>query len=137
MNARSKRMIVSAVAAGVLAFGMSRCLACTADIGTANTEVYIRSIDTGEVVGALQKGQRVIVTGKAKNGYKTVRISDTEYKVYGEYLDIDTGCLDEVKVVAKVGKSRSAEAGKGKKNPVSNLKKAKIKGSPFDGLAFW
>lgn len=127
-----RKVLIAAVALLVTIGGAE---ACVVDIGTAKTEVYVRDAQTGDVVGALRKGDRVIVTGRDKKGYRVVDISGTKYKVYGDYLDMDTGCADEVQTVKKPGRSRSAE--KEKKSCVKGATKKKITGSDFDGVYFW
>lgn len=99
------------------------------DIRKANTDVYVRSIETGDVVGSLYKGDLVSVVGKHKRGYLVVEIGGEKYKVYGEYLDkYET---EDINTTEKMHKSKS----KGSK--VYNKTKHKIKGSQFDGLTFW
>lgn len=108
--------------------------ACIADVGTATTEVYVRDSD-GDVVGSLAKGDRVIVIGD-KGGWARVEIGGEEYRVWGDYLDVeaDVAC-DDVEVTTKPRKSKTAE--KGAKNGIRNKRAKSIKGSKFEDLYFW
>ena len=116
-----------------LVISTGRAEACIAKVGTANTSVYVRDTQDGDVVGSLEKGDQVIVTGKIKHGYLKVEIGDKEYKIYNEYLDVEETCLDEVKLIGKPRKSKSG----GKVATVSGKTTHKIKGSVFDGVRFW
>lgn len=111
--------------------------ACIADIGTASTNVYVRSVETGDIVGSLEKGDKVIVTGNAGRGYKRVEIGGKEYKVYGDYLSISPECADETEVTTKPKKSKSASAKPDSNGVKGKRKKKKIKGSDFEGMCFW
>lgn len=106
--------------------------ACAVDVGTANTDVFVRNAD-GSIAGSLAKGDKVAVVGKLKHGWDKVLIGGKEYKVYGAYLDVNEGVnLDEVEIRDKVRRSKVKENG-----GVYDKKKCRIQGSEFDGLAFW
>lgn len=106
--------------------------ACTADVGTATTEVFVRNED-GSIAGSLTKGDMVAIVGTLKDGWKKVLIGGKAYKVYGAYLDVEEGvCLDEVKVREKVRKSKTKENG-----GVYEKQKCKIKGSVFEEYKYW
>lgn len=107
-------------------------MACVADVGTANTSVYVRDISTGEVKGSLQKGDNVVVTGQ-KDGWYSVKIGETEYKVYGDYLDVCKA--DEVEGKTFIDKPRKSKSNG--KQTITGKKEAPIKGSAFEGLMFW
>lgn len=117
----------------IVSMMFNSALACTADVGTANTSVYVRDISTGDIVGSLKKGDNVVVTGKIKYGWLKVNIGEKDYKIFGEYLDVNERCLDEVKIVGKPRKSKSAS----KKKSVYDKSKHRISGSIFDGVEFW
>ena len=125
-----KKALIAIIAALVL-FAVCICIgsayACEGmhDIGIANTAVYVRSTDTGEVIGSLRKGDTITITGRDGNWYKA-EIGGNTYKVYSEYVDLTDS---EVMPVKKVRKSKSAA--------VQNKKSYGIKGSDFDGLKLW
>lgn len=127
--------VIPAIAAAIIALFL--CLivtgsasACVADVGTAKTEVYVRDIATGEIVGSLRGGDRVIVSGERKGWYR-VEIGEKSYKVYGEYMTVEEACMDEVDVVSKVRRSKSAG------NVLRGVTAHEISGSVFEEVDFW
>lgn len=48
--------------------------ACIGDVGTATSDVFVRDIDTGAVVGSLYKGDSVIVKGKTTKGMRSLAL---------------------------------------------------------------
>lgn len=104
----------------------------TAKIGTANTRVYVRDIESNDVVGGLAKGDKVKVIGKIKYGYAEVEIGDKTYKVYEEYLDVADEDLSQTNLIEKPRKSKGES-----KSPISKKTTHKIRHSVFDGLKFW
>ena len=103
--------------------------ACEALVGTAKTEVYVRDVESGGVVGCLYRNDRVVVLKQKRNGWDIVQIGGKKYRVYGEYLTVEDCCLDEVKLRDKPRKSKSGGNG-----TVRNKTKHSIKGSIFDGI---
>lgn len=99
------------------------------EIGTATTDVYVRSIDTGEIVGSLAKNDRVSVVAE-KNGWAKIIVNGKEYKVWKEYLDITESDKEE-EVSNKIRKSKSANNNGQVK--IKSKKKFK-KGSEWDDI---
>ena len=85
-----KRLILTALIA-VMITGTAE-----ADVGTATTGVYVRSLESGEVVGSLHKGDKVAISDKKGNWYK-VCIGGKDYKVFANYLDISGESVDDVR----------------------------------------
>lgn len=96
---------------------------CAAEIGTATTEVYVRSIEDGEIVGSLKKNDRVSVNSIV-DGWVKISVGENEYKVWGEYLTIENSDSEE-EVITEVSKSKSME--KKQKSVVSHKHSKKFK----------
>lgn len=96
---------------------------CAAEIGTAMTEVYVRRIEDGEIVGSLKKNDRVSVNSIV-DGWVKISVGENEYKVWGEYLTIENSDSEE-EVITEVSKSKSME--KKQKPVVSNKHSKKFK----------
>lgn len=114
-----------------IAFFFSSASACSASVGRADTDCYVRRIDDKTIVGSLAKGDMVVVDG-SKNGWYRINVNGDHYMVWGEYMTVSDGiCLDEVNVKGKVRKSRSAS------QTIRNAQECSISGSDFDGIGFW
>lgn len=94
----------------------------------ANTDVYVRS-KTGEIVGAMYKGDTALYCGE-KKGWVYIEINGEKFKVWNEYVfKEEVEDISEMKF-SKVRKSKSA-------GKIKNKRSSKIKGSVFEDVYFW
>lgn len=82
-------------------------------IGTANTSVYVRSIETGEIQGSLAYGDKIYVE-KISAGWCIAHIGDKTYKVYSEYISFND--TDKTNIRTSVRKQGEAKDKKPKTN---------------------
>lgn len=108
-------------------------------VGTANTSVYVRTIDTGDIAGSLAYGDKVYVE-KIKDHWCIVHIGDETYKVYSDYVSFHN--TDDTDVRTSIRKQGDAKDKKQKVTSngiiVGSKSTHKIKkDSPFNEVEFW
>lgn len=103
-------------------------------VGTATTDVYVRDIKEGNIVGSVYKGDKVVID-EIKDGWAKVKINEKDYKIWSEYLTIEDYSADEIESISSPRKSKSTGNPNLKKVTTGKLNKNKELKMIAD--AFW